>query len=585
MNAAARVMELPPLAHSAPKNDPGRPQPYGEHVANTLAGAAACVDAMLAFAGPGIDRDRVRRSIITAVAYHDLGKLDETNQSSFRKGREARLWIDHIDAGVAHTFMNGDKFAAWLVRGHHAPGLPSMADEVVKSMVSQVPLLRGVRRRSCETDDERKRHLALIQLTDARRDHYAACHRANALSPPVSAASPVHGLTMRLALSCLVNADHADSARHDTRRELPIPLPGRWEERICSLDRYVTGLPKRDPVRDKQRSLLYDACKHARHDDPIVSCQAPVGSGKTFAVTRYLLAKAYAHKPAPLRRLFVIAPYTSILTQTARRLREALVLPDEPDPTAIVAEHHHRADFGDSLDLRDLATLWRAPIVVTTAVQFFETIAACNPTDLRKLHELPGSAIFIDEAHSCIPVHHWPQQWRWLRELAQDWSCAVVLASGSMVRFWESEAVITPPAQLPELTPRQILDTMHQSEKLRVRIEQCRPGDQSRSCLNRGELIEALARRTRTHGPTLCVLNTVQTAAVIARDLARKLGEANAHQPSLDRTTLRDRKVLHLSTALTPHDREAIVDEIERRQSNGPDDWALVDDVDRRGRC
>ena len=41
---------------------------------------------------------------------------------------------------------------------------------------------------------------------------------------------------------------------------------------------------------------------------------------------------------------------------------------------------------------------------MTTAVQFFETLGANHPAQLRKLHELPGSAIFLDEAHAAIPT-------------------------------------------------------------------------------------------------------------------------------------------------------------------------------------
>lgn len=67
-----------------------------------------------------------------------------------------------------------------------------------------------------------------------------------------------------------------------------------------------------------------------------------------------------------------------------------------------MAELHHRADFEDN-DLRYLTALWRAPIIVTTAVGFYETLASNKPAALRRLHELPGSAIFVDEAHAALP--------------------------------------------------------------------------------------------------------------------------------------------------------------------------------------
>ena len=108
----------------------------------------------------------------------------------------------------------------------------------------------------------------------------------------------------------------------------------------------------------------------------------------------------------------------------------------------VVVKHHHRADF-ETQEARDLAVLWRAP-VVTTAVRFFETLASNQPGYLRKLHALLGSAMFIDEAHAALPAHLRPQNWRWLRELAERWNCRFVFASGSLARFWENPDIDQP---------------------------------------------------------------------------------------------------------------------------------------------
>ena len=89
-------------------------------------------------------------------------------------------------------------------------------------------------------------------------------------------------------------------------------------------------------------------------------------------------------------------------------------------------------------DLRQLTYRWDAPVVVTTAVQFFETLAARETTALRKLHQVPGSAIFVDEAHAAMPAPLWPQMWKWLRELrglelspgSRQWFAGPVLGVG-----------------------------------------------------------------------------------------------------------------------------------------------------------
>jgi CRISPR-associated endonuclease/helicase Cas3 len=516
---------------------------------------------MLAYASP--PPLGLLEAIKAAAVFHDLGKLSKKNQQALAKGRGHRLCVDHIDAGVAHLIKCGNQMAAWLVRAHHGPGLPSRAAEF--AAVPGWSPLRGKRRRSKEPGF----HDSLIRLVDANLPKYVERHRTDCGDLAVASADTAHGLAMRLALSCLVDADHEDSARHDTLRESAEPPPPRWAERIAALDRYVACLGGGDPDRDSDRHALYNACRSTDCTESIVSCQAAVGLGKTFAVTRYLLAQAQAAKPR-LRRIFIVAPFTNIISQTVERLRKAIVLPGE-DEAAVVAEHHHNADFG-SLDLRELATLWRAPIVVTTAVQFFETLAGCHPGCLRKLHELPGSGVFVDEAHAAIPAHLWPQNWSWVRELAEKWSCQFVLASGSLVRFWEQEQVISPPCKLPELTPPYLMLRSIKSEQSRVRPDHL--GDQA---LTRPQLVAFAVDHVERSGPVLVILNTVQSAAAVARDLAKSLdGLAPENHPA--RLPLHQRKVLHLSTAVCPRDRERILREINRRQDHheGASDWVLV---------
>lgn len=61
--------------------------------------------------------------------------------------------------------------------------------------------------------------------------------------------------------------------------------------------------------------------------------------------------------------------------------------------------------------------------MVTTAAAFFETLASNRPVALRRLHELPGSAVFVDEVHSALPLKLLPLAWRWMVRLAEEWGC------------------------------------------------------------------------------------------------------------------------------------------------------------------
>ncbi|MDQ2105661.1 DEAD/DEAH box helicase [Azospirillum isscasi] len=547
-----------PLAHSAP--GPGRaPHPYPDHIGGARAGALRCADAMLLHQPDAGLKAEIRAAVGDAVLFHDLGKLDPQTQAALRRGRDAKLPWDHIDAGVAHLSSCKAMTAAWVVRGHHAPGLPSRPHHFTSPKDRK---LRGRRHDDARPDT----HRAQIDRTNGGLPALLALHEALLGPHRPTPGKALRGLRLRLALSCVVDGDHGDSAGFTRGWAPPQPPEPRWEERLTKLDAYVKKLGGAGGQRDGLRRAFYDACRSSDLDEPLVACEGPVGIGKTTAVTAWLLRRAIA---TGARRLLVVAPQTTILAQTAETLRKALVL-DGERPDAVVAEHHHRADF-DHISARDLATLWSAPIILTTSVQFFETLSSNRPSVLRKLHALPGSVVFLDEAHAMLPVSGTrtrasgrgtervatailPQNWRWIGELAREWSCSFVLASGSLARFWEFEGIADgtcPP--LPDLVPATLTEPLRQAEADRVRY--VRAGRFS----GPAALADAVAAQP---GPRLLIMNTVQSAAVMAWHM-RKAGD----------------DVLHLSTALCPRDRTAILAEIQRRlspESAYPTKWTLV---------
>ncbi len=455
-----------PLAHSPPKDGmPG--DPYARHVSAVQVEASKRAVAMLRYSGN--PPAGLLRAVETAAMFHDLGKLDPEIQKVFFRNRRGRLNWDHIDAGVAHLTDKGrpDWMAGWLVRAHHAPGLPKKAEH----FTDQGRRLRGRRRDT----DKIERHAEQINHTNQLIGECLRKHEAVAGPYEIEKRRPIHGLTMRLALSCLVDADHSDSAFFDTGRPPPDAHEPRWAERLNSLCNYVRSLAPGESdaecVRNYRRSEFFEACLNSTIQDSIVACEGPVGLGKTTAVAAYLIRRA---QDEGLRHIFIVAPFTNILSQTAERLRKALVLPDE-QPDEIIVEHHHRADFFHR-EHRELAVLWRAPIVLTTAVSFFEALAASHPATLRKFHEVPGSAIFLDEAHAALPTRLWPQHWKWVNELANNWGCRFVFASGSLARFWEHNEIIDKPVRLPELLPVDQATQVMKEERNRVEFAQAEGG-------------------------------------------------------------------------------------------------------------
>lgn len=476
----------------------------------------------------------LRISEIAAI-YHDLGKLDQENQPVLSGQKAAKsLPVNHADAGAA--FLLDDThisiLAAIAVASHHM-GLPDFISE-------------SNRGDSMFRDDRVK------EVVDAALPKYSQIHNSIIDVKPLADTSRPSGdlpVFLRLLLSCLVDADHTNTALHYGRypeQEPDVML--RPVERLARLDEYVASLGGSEKVRDKLRTQMYKDCRNAEVCENIASCDSPVGSGKTTAVMAHLLMQA---DKRGLRRIFVVLPFTNIIQQSVGVYRDALVLPGE-NPEDVVAELHHRADF-ESEDLRHLTALWRAPIIVTTAVAFFETLASNSTSTLRRLHELPGSAIFVDEAHAALPAKYLPIAWRWLNIYADEWSCYWVLASGSLNKFWEIKEISNTPRDVPPIVSDTLRASLSTFEVKRVKYKH------NLTPQNIGEFADWVHRSS---GPRIVILNTVQSAAVLAEHFRREYGREC---------------VEHLSTALLPKDREATLKQvIERLNSSDDSNWTLI---------
>lgn len=522
-----------PLAHSARKNYP--PQTYEAHVRGVCerAGKYAAEAECYSVKANGILSAIVRDSALL----HDLGKLEERNQSVLREQsrRRRHLPVDHTDAGSAALQKMGSGCAAMLVYSHHQ-GLPDLSTEFAARGCSI--FRNGNAEVRAETD---------AALPALLRQHEALFPRKP--NKEVQAYDGDPAVFLRMALSCLADADHGDTAAAFGQTEKAMPEL-RPQERLAALDHYVSKFGETDE-RSSLRRELYQSCRSAEAHSGFSVCGSPVGFGKTTAVMAHLLEQACKRNA---RRIFVVLPYTSIIRQSVDIYRKALVLPGET-PEDVVAELHSRADFED-IETRYLTALWRAPIVVTTAVAFFETLSSHNPAALRRLHELPGSLIFVDEAHSALPIRLLPLAWHWMNVLADEWSCYWVLASGSLVRYWELQplsGLSMPQPEIAELVRPDLQRELSRYESSRITFRW------REKPIGRKELPKWVQEAP---GPRLLILNTVQSAAVIAADMAAEFGQTH---------------VEHLSTALTPEDRGNTIDRIRRRLADPDDaDWTLV---------
>jgi CRISPR-associated endonuclease/helicase Cas3 len=480
-----------------------------------------------------VDAKLIEFTLPLAAEYHDVGKLDEQNQHILAGSKKSRhLPIQHCDAGTAYLLDRvSAPTAAVLVKSHHI-GLPDFIEEIN----------RADRAFRDEEVLDRVNHF-LDELIELHND---CCRGINTIQKTDSRIEGNPSIFFRIALSCLVDADHTDAAGKSHEENVALELLP--DQRLAALDNYVSKLQRNDD-RSRLRRRVYECCRDALVDDKdIVACDSPVGSGKTTAVMANLLSQANRRG---LRRIFVVLPFTNIITQSVKVYREALTLTGE-DPQKVVAELHHRAEFQED-ENRDLASRWDSPIIVTTAVAFFETLASNKPAALRRLHNLPGSAILIDESHAALPAKYLPLAWKWIKCYAKEWDCYWVLASGSLCRFWKIEEFDSSKPEISEIISDECKDQMLQYEN--KRISYC----YIKEPMSLASLISWI---NSLPGPRLLIVNTVQSAAVIAREFALKLGRS---------------KVEHISTALTPDDREKTFERINSRLKTRIDaDWTLV---------
>ncbi len=553
------------------------PHPYAAHIGEMLSYGLSLFDYLLSFSPlPNPEKGQLRYTFKAALMLHDMGKLDESTQQIFRGKSSGRLVIDHLEAGVAIADEMKNELLGWLIRGHHAPGLPSKKTEKFfmrqlrkKFQLSLSPYsLRGARHKRDKLTADWEKHFNAITHTNQHIDIYKQRqHESCGCWPHLSLKLPGSCLTTRLTLSCLVDADHSSAACYSKNIPMPdfCPAETRWDERFESLDTYVSGLVSvnndSDSERNRMRAEFYNHCIQSElFDSRLVACSAPVGLGKTTSVLAYLLRCAIKEN---LSRIFVIAPFSNIIDQTVKVLRKAIVIEGE-DPAQIVVAHHHKADFSKK-EMRQYAASWQAPVVVTTAVQFFETLASSRPSRLRKLHNVVGSAVFIDESHACLLPELLNISWHWIKQLAEHWGCHLLFSSGSMVRFWQDKYLVDHPVtSLPDLYPEYLHAGVREAEAQRVKIKKIE------NLLQRDELIEKLLSDetwndyvNQEKPSCLVILNTVQSAAIVAETLANKLDDR--------KNALTGKRVLHLSTALAPKDRNKMLDEVLRRHTET--DW------------
>lgn len=521
-------MIKPHYAHSLPNRLPEAWEPLRQHlrlVAEGGSGLSGAAEFAAAFGAE--DWGRI------LGWWHDVGKYSTEFQHRLRaaNGFDAALEtlsrVDHSTAGARHASAKAPgaigRILAYCIAGHHG-GLPDFCSE--------------------DGGAELRRRLSpdyAIPSWDAAPDDVLNIPPPDRVPLRHPARSRQDGLFQlatfcRMLFSCLVDADFLateqfmrpdSAAARPARAPTMVDLEGALTQHLNKFTSLADETQTASSVNQLRAAVLAACREKALLSPGLFSLTVPTGGGKTLSSLAFALRHAVSHG---LRRVIYAIPYTSIIEQNAGIFRKALSAAGDD----VVLEHHSNFDPENekSPTGRLAAENWDAPVIVTTNVQFFESLFANKPSRCRKLHRIARSVIILDECQT-LPATLLRPTLAMLQELARHYGCTIVLCSATMPAVTRREDFAIGLEGV-----REIIDDSPGLFAALKRVEVQRAGP-----LKDDELAGRLAELPQV----LCVVNTKATAASLYRAVAARV----------------DQGVFHLSAAMCPAHRESVLKRVK----------------------
>ncbi len=497
------------LAHSA--NDSGHVHLLSAHLEGVALLAAQYADV---FGGS--------EEAQAAGLLHDLGKFRRDFQSYLRKERDGGIDTHHAPYGAAVAFNNGWP-CAFAIAGHHT-GLHDRHK------------LQGL----VEDDGPYRIAKRLPSLVELFGRTVGKIPGTVGFPGFLMDENPWdYEFYIRMLFSCLVDADYLDTEAHFAGE-------GRKITRLADvcpelIDRIMKerASKSREGIVNEIRHAIFDQCAaKARQTPGFFSLTVPTGGGKTLASMAFALEHA---KRWNLGRVIVVIPYLSIIEQNAAEYHRIL----DPQNRGLVVEHHSAVAVPEDRDLPTSSLLeratenWDAPIIVTTSVQFIETLFASSPSKCRKLHNVARSVVILDEVQT-LPFHLLNPVLNVLKELKENYGVSFVFMTATQPAFrrnasWLSEGFNR--GEVAEITQ----DSSHVFNVLK-RVDYKLEGIVNWN---------TIARRMADFPQVLSVVN-VRKHAFELWEVLRDLLPKEEHE-----------SVFHLSSAMCPEHRSFILGEIK----------------------
>lgn len=322
---------------------------------------------------------------------HDIGKYQKSFQEKILFGKKAR--VDHSTCGaieVKKLFSNGaaSMIAQYCISGHHA-GLP---DGGTRSDNIDDPTLQGRLSNSDRFDDysDYQNELHLKTINDSNIMNLFKCAKTK------EDMIECFAFITRYCFSCLTDADSLDTAKFYTGRE-DTELQSDFQDCLAKINDKLSSFQCVTELQKARSILQQQVYQKIDTDSEIYLMNMPTGSGKTLCSMKFALERALK---TGKRRLIYVIPYNSIIDQTVAVFEELF------GESARILRHQSSfciddtdCDEDDKIQLKNVTENWNAQIIVTTSVQFFESVYKNKRNKLRKLHNTANSLIIFDEAH------------------------------------------------------------------------------------------------------------------------------------------------------------------------------------------
>ncbi len=451
---------------------------------------------------------------------HDVGKFQE---SFVKRINGMNIRVEHSTCGALaarenYTINPMALMMEYCIAGHHS-GIP---DGGFANDSSDMLTLHGRMKRQFEDYSEYRKELSLPKLNG----HDWMKYLLNDCNNDMEKLIDKFAFFTRYAFSCLVDADSIDTAEFCKERDLPRKLKADFKACLKIVNEKLTSFACKTELQ-KTRSLLQkQAFQNISQDAEIFLLNMPTGSGKTLASVKIALERAIVKKK---KRIIYIIPYNSIIEQTAEVFEKLFA--NHLEILRHQSTFSYEDDTNGSEDYREAAKTsaenWDAPFIITTAVQFFESVYANKRGKLRKMHNMSESILIFDEAHL----------------MPQNYLQPCLQAVAYITRYLYSEAVFLT-ATMPDFErlireyalPNSKIVTLIKDTSMFAKFQTCRY-----SYLGEVTVSQILSRSCK-YPSSLIIVN-------------KKITARNLYQECSG-------KKYHLSTYMTPFDRKRVLKEI-----------------------